>query len=85
MIRNAWHFYYALIFLIKVVCGGIGIALLTPEQGVSTGLTSKVTSSGVYLFWRSNLHLSVSAFHVLSGGTICGVFALISSFTVSNS
>ncbi|MBE3740434.1 DUF3265 domain-containing protein [Vibrio parahaemolyticus] len=29
-IRNAWHFYYALIFLIKVVCGGIGIALLTP-------------------------------------------------------
>ncbi|PQJ36987.1 hypothetical protein BTN99_23395 [Vibrio campbellii] len=29
-IRNAWHFYYALIFVIKVVCGGIGIALLTP-------------------------------------------------------
>ncbi|ELA9846716.1 DUF3265 domain-containing protein [Vibrio parahaemolyticus] len=28
--RNAWHFYYALIFLIKVVCGGICIALLTP-------------------------------------------------------
>ncbi|EKA7384887.1 DUF3265 domain-containing protein [Vibrio parahaemolyticus] len=28
--RNAWHFYYALIFLIKVVCGGVGIALLTP-------------------------------------------------------
>ncbi|HCE4715411.1 TPA: DUF3265 domain-containing protein, partial [Vibrio parahaemolyticus] len=25
-----WHFYYALIFLIKVVCGGVGIALLTP-------------------------------------------------------
>ncbi|EMF8824889.1 DUF3265 domain-containing protein [Vibrio parahaemolyticus] len=30
MIPNAWHFYYALIFLIKVVCGGVGIALLTP-------------------------------------------------------
>ncbi|EGR1299312.1 DUF3265 domain-containing protein [Vibrio harveyi] len=30
MIRNAWHFYYALILVIKVVCGGIGIALLTP-------------------------------------------------------
>ncbi|EJB8691732.1 DUF3265 domain-containing protein [Vibrio parahaemolyticus] len=30
MIRNAWHFYYALICVIKVVCGGIGIALLTP-------------------------------------------------------
>ncbi|MBE4293214.1 DUF3265 domain-containing protein [Vibrio parahaemolyticus] len=29
-IRNAWHFYYALVLVIKVVCGGIGIALLTP-------------------------------------------------------
>ncbi|EGQ8486242.1 TPA: DUF3265 domain-containing protein [Vibrio parahaemolyticus] len=28
--RNAWHFYYALVLVIKVVCGGIGIALLTP-------------------------------------------------------
>ncbi|MBM5091808.1 DUF3265 domain-containing protein, partial [Vibrio parahaemolyticus] len=25
---NAWHFYYALNLVIKVVCGGIGIALL---------------------------------------------------------
>ncbi|EMB9236994.1 DUF3265 domain-containing protein, partial [Vibrio alginolyticus] len=24
--RNAWHFYYALILVIKVVCGGFGIA-----------------------------------------------------------
>ncbi|MDM4740827.1 DUF3265 domain-containing protein, partial [Vibrio alginolyticus] len=24
------HFYYALVLVIKVVCGGIGIALLTP-------------------------------------------------------
>ncbi|EIJ2834857.1 DUF3265 domain-containing protein [Vibrio vulnificus] len=30
MIRNAWHFYHALVYVIKVVCGGIGIALLTP-------------------------------------------------------
>ncbi|MDG2844994.1 DUF3265 domain-containing protein [Vibrio parahaemolyticus] len=30
MIRNAWHFYYALVLVLKVVCGGIGIALLTP-------------------------------------------------------
>ncbi|MCX8804591.1 DUF3265 domain-containing protein [Vibrio parahaemolyticus] len=30
MIRNAWHFYYALFLVIKVICGGIGIALLTP-------------------------------------------------------
>ncbi|RNE63465.1 DUF3265 domain-containing protein [Vibrio cholerae] len=29
-IRNAWHFYYALVFVIKVVCGGFGIALLNP-------------------------------------------------------
>ncbi|PLR57458.1 DUF3265 domain-containing protein [Vibrio parahaemolyticus] len=28
--RNAWHFYYALIVVIKVVCGGIGVTLLTP-------------------------------------------------------
>ncbi|MCR9891161.1 DUF3265 domain-containing protein, partial [Vibrio parahaemolyticus] len=28
MIRNAWHFYYALVLVVKVVCGGIGIALL---------------------------------------------------------
>ncbi|HBC3607003.1 DUF3265 domain-containing protein [Vibrio parahaemolyticus] len=34
MIRNAWHFYYALILVFKVVCGGIGIALLTPSHGV---------------------------------------------------
>ncbi|EJN6713600.1 DUF3265 domain-containing protein, partial [Vibrio parahaemolyticus] len=29
MIRNAWHFHYALRLVFKVVCGGIGIALLT--------------------------------------------------------
>ncbi|MDE1235015.1 DUF3265 domain-containing protein [Vibrio aestuarianus] len=29
-IHNAWHFYYALIFVIKVACGNIGIALFTP-------------------------------------------------------
>ncbi|MCG6242225.1 DUF3265 domain-containing protein [Vibrio diabolicus] len=27
---HAWHFYYALRLVSKVVCGGIGIALLTP-------------------------------------------------------
>ncbi|HDM8130191.1 TPA: DUF3265 domain-containing protein [Vibrio harveyi] len=30
MIRNAWHFYYALGLVVKVVCGAFGIALLTP-------------------------------------------------------
>ncbi|EHV2410687.1 DUF3265 domain-containing protein [Vibrio cholerae] len=34
MIRNAWHFYYALRLMCKVVCGSFGIALLTPYQGV---------------------------------------------------
>ncbi|EII3443328.1 hypothetical protein BS623_23075 [Vibrio parahaemolyticus] len=29
-IRNAWHFYYALVLVIKVACGSTGIALLTP-------------------------------------------------------
>ncbi|TOA20602.1 DUF3265 domain-containing protein [Vibrio parahaemolyticus] len=28
--RNAWHFYYALVLVFKVVCGGLSIALLTP-------------------------------------------------------
>ncbi|TBT44677.1 DUF3265 domain-containing protein [Vibrio parahaemolyticus] len=28
--RNAWHFYYALVLVIREVCGSIGIALLTP-------------------------------------------------------
>ncbi|MGF1840361.1 DUF3265 domain-containing protein [Vibrio atlanticus] len=30
MIRNAWYFCYALRFVVKVVCGGLGIGLLTP-------------------------------------------------------
>ncbi|MEH0759295.1 DUF3265 domain-containing protein [Vibrio sp. 16] len=30
VIRNAWHFYYALFLVSKVVCGSIGVTLLTP-------------------------------------------------------
>ncbi|PNM54816.1 DUF3265 domain-containing protein [Vibrio harveyi] len=30
VIRNAWHFCYALCLVFKVVCGSFGIALLTP-------------------------------------------------------
>ncbi|EKO3515980.1 DUF3265 domain-containing protein [Vibrio fluvialis] len=30
MILNAWHFYYALVLVIKVVCGSIVIACLIP-------------------------------------------------------
>nr|WP_274019029.1 DUF3265 domain-containing protein [Vibrio parahaemolyticus] len=29
-IRNAWHFYYALVLVIKAVCGCIGVACFTP-------------------------------------------------------
>ncbi|ELA8156076.1 DUF3265 domain-containing protein [Vibrio parahaemolyticus] len=29
MIRNAWHFHYALVLVFKVVCGSLSIALLT--------------------------------------------------------
>ncbi|EJG1024174.1 DUF3265 domain-containing protein, partial [Vibrio parahaemolyticus] len=29
MIRNAWHFCHALRLVFKVVCGSLGIALLT--------------------------------------------------------
>ncbi|MCG6220789.1 DUF3265 domain-containing protein, partial [Vibrio diabolicus] len=28
--RNAWHFHYALVLVIKVVYSNLGIALLTP-------------------------------------------------------
>ncbi|NWJ66416.1 DUF3265 domain-containing protein [Vibrio parahaemolyticus] len=30
VIRNAWHFYYALRLVFKVICGSFGIVLLTP-------------------------------------------------------
>nr|WP_217495165.1 DUF3265 domain-containing protein [Salinimonas lutimaris] len=30
MIRNAWYFCYALRLMFKVICGSLGIALLTP-------------------------------------------------------
>ncbi|HCE2477362.1 DUF3265 domain-containing protein [Vibrio parahaemolyticus] len=30
MIRNVWHFYYALVSVFMVLYGSFGIALLTP-------------------------------------------------------
>ncbi|EIF2705463.1 TPA: DUF3265 domain-containing protein [Vibrio alginolyticus] len=30
MIRHAWHFWFALALVVKVACGSIGIACLTP-------------------------------------------------------
>nr|WP_080566536.1 DUF3265 domain-containing protein [Vibrio splendidus] len=29
VIRNTWHFYCALVLVVKAVCGSIGIALLS--------------------------------------------------------
>ncbi|MCR9871954.1 DUF3265 domain-containing protein [Vibrio cholerae] len=31
--RNAWHFHYALILVVKAVYSGFSIALLTPLTG----------------------------------------------------
>ncbi|EGR2552770.1 DUF3265 domain-containing protein [Vibrio alginolyticus] len=30
MIRHAWHFDYALVLVVKVICRSFGIACLTP-------------------------------------------------------
>ncbi|EHK1078415.1 TPA: DUF3265 domain-containing protein [Vibrio parahaemolyticus] len=30
MIRHAWHFCYASGLMVRVLCGGFGIACLTP-------------------------------------------------------
>ncbi|HDM8204510.1 TPA: DUF3265 domain-containing protein [Vibrio harveyi] len=30
MIRNAWHFYFTVAYVIKASCGSFCIALLTP-------------------------------------------------------
>nr|WP_281223497.1 DUF3265 domain-containing protein [Photobacterium sanguinicancri] len=30
VIHNAWHFYYALVLVVKVVCGSFSITSLTP-------------------------------------------------------
>lgn len=32
VIRNTWHFCYALVLVCKVVCGGFRIALLIPQR-----------------------------------------------------
>ncbi|HCG8254151.1 TPA: DUF3265 domain-containing protein [Vibrio parahaemolyticus] len=30
MIRHAWHLYYALVLVVKVLCGSLGNVCLTP-------------------------------------------------------
>ncbi|MGF1718134.1 DUF3265 domain-containing protein [Photobacterium chitinilyticum] len=35
MVRNAWHFGFALSLVVNAYCRNFGIALPTPEQGAS--------------------------------------------------
>ncbi|MDK9739270.1 DUF3265 domain-containing protein [Vibrio sp. D404a] len=42
VIRNAWHFCYALRSVFKVVCGSFGIALLTPSKALSVHIGTDV-------------------------------------------
>ncbi|MCG9655869.1 DUF3265 domain-containing protein [Vibrio vulnificus] len=30
VIRNAWHFYYALVFVVTLLCGKLVVALAAP-------------------------------------------------------
>ncbi|MCC3822678.1 hypothetical protein CV742_23800, partial [Vibrio parahaemolyticus] len=56
--RNAWHFYCALVLVIKVVCGDIGIALVHPlTRRYATGQSFLVSSNSLSLAIR----FSVSA------------------------
>ncbi|NAZ47831.1 DUF3265 domain-containing protein, partial [Vibrio toranzoniae] len=73
-IRNAWHFYYALIYVFKVLCGGfvlrcslLSLALVCKEQKSVCGLKA--------LFYVLAIHLSVFQSHELSGGTMLEAFA----------
>ncbi|EJB8454938.1 DUF3265 domain-containing protein [Vibrio parahaemolyticus] len=40
-IRNAWHFYYALLLVFKVVCGSFGIALLRALSAIRESYIKK--------------------------------------------
>ncbi|TQP88814.1 DUF3265 domain-containing protein, partial [Vibrio cholerae] len=40
---NAWHFYYALVFVVPVLCGTLVVALSSPSAGVSPFLGTKQT------------------------------------------
>ncbi len=46
VIRNAWHFYYALRLSFKVVCGGFGIAF--KEEVVSVNTTMGIQEFGFH-------------------------------------
>ncbi|EJG0622685.1 TPA: DUF3265 domain-containing protein [Vibrio parahaemolyticus] len=46
--RNAWHFYCALVLVIKVVCGDIGIALAHPLTRRYVFLTKGVVNEKAY-------------------------------------
>ncbi|WP_337247383.1 hypothetical protein, partial [Vibrio toranzoniae] len=66
-IRNARHFYYALIYVFKVLCGGfvlrcslLSLALVCKGQKGIYGLKA--------LFYVLAIHLSVFQSYELSGG-----------------
>ncbi|NAZ55722.1 DUF3265 domain-containing protein, partial [Vibrio toranzoniae] len=72
--RNTWHFYYALIYVFKVLCGGfvlrcslLSLALVCKGQKSVCGLRA--------LFYVLAIHLFVFQSHELSGGTMSEVFA----------
>ncbi|EGR3455446.1 DUF3265 domain-containing protein [Vibrio parahaemolyticus] len=48
--RNAWHFYYALIFVIKVVCGNtvLRCSPLKRALELSRKISEKITYSYCY-------------------------------------
>ncbi|CAH7007820.1 hypothetical protein VCHA40O237_10003 [Vibrio chagasii] len=53
MIRNTWHFCYALRLAVKVVCGRFGIALIIGQQGANNaicGLCHRLHNLNKYMF-----------------------------------
>ncbi|NIY94529.1 DUF3265 domain-containing protein [Vibrio diazotrophicus] len=48
VIRHAWHFYYALVFVILMVCGNIGIGV--PHTLIGRYASMKRQSGGYYGF-----------------------------------
>ncbi|HAS6434487.1 TPA: DUF3265 domain-containing protein [Vibrio parahaemolyticus] len=53
--RNAWHFYYALISVIKVVCGNI-VLRCSPLKRALCGSWVVITEDSLY---NSNLRLNL--------------------------
>ncbi|EKO5159226.1 DUF3265 domain-containing protein [Vibrio parahaemolyticus] len=48
MIRHAWHFYYALVLVIKVVCGSIVLCASHLNWALSAIIESHIKKVGKY-------------------------------------